>query len=395
MRRILWSMINLKRVGRWAMVGAIVLAVANVTWAGSIFLTGHDPDFHAQALQGAKNINAVAIGYVRDPLFNQFAGLRFLFVESAMAPPAGHLVGKAGIVASGFVEGVDFDPHTAATLNAALDLLGTTYDSIVVASDHGGLLTQAELDILNARSANIISFLNAGGGIYAMAESNSGARLTPGGGHFRFLPFVASTTGKNQSEVGTTVTAFGAGLGLTDADVSTAFAHNIFDAAFGLNIVDIDTDAQILSLAGRGIVSLLPGRMTGGGSVFTPEGVRFTHGFTLHCDINNNPNRLQVNWPRAAGRGSNRFHLENLTSAVCTDNPAISEENPVAGFDTYSGSGTGRMNGVPGAMINFQFSDAGEPGRGVDVATMSITPPAGGAAIVVSGFLDKGNHQAH
>ena len=139
----------------------------------------------------------------------------------------------------------------------------------------------------------------------------------------------------------------------------------------------------------------LPGRMTGGGSVFTPGGTRFTHGFTLHCDINDNPNRLQVNWPKASGRGSNRFHLESLTFAACADNPAISEENPVAGFDTHSGSGTGRMNGVPGAMIDFQFSDAGEPGKGVDVATMSITPPGGGPAVVVSGFLDKGNHQAH
>lgn len=49
-----------------------------------------------------------------------------------------------------------------------------------------------------------------------------------------------------------------------------------------------------------------PGRMTGGGSVFTPEGVRFTHGFTLHCDTNDVPNRLQVNWPKAVGKG----HLE-------------------------------------------------------------------------------------
>jgi hypothetical protein len=48
-----------------------------------------------------------------------------------------------------------------------------------VASDFGGILTQAELNILNADSSNIINFPNSGGGLYAMAEHNSGAGLTP------------------------------------------------------------------------------------------------------------------------------------------------------------------------------------------------------------------------
>jgi hypothetical protein len=140
-------------------------------------------------------------------------------------------------------------------LNAALNGLGSTYAGIVVASDFGGLLTQAELDILNARSTDIIDFLNIdNGGLYAMAESNNGAGLTPGGGHFGYLPFVASSTGLNQSEVGTTVTLFGASLGLTNADVSSNFSHNIFDDTFGLSIVDIDSSQNILSLAGRGII---------------------------------------------------------------------------------------------------------------------------------------------
>ena len=121
-----------------------------------------------------------------------------------------------------------------------MDLLGTKYNAIVVASDFGGILTQAELDILNARSSDIITFLNASGGLYAMAESNSRGQLTPNGGHFGFLPFVVSSTQFNQSEVGTTVTPFGASLGLTNADVSSAFSHNIFTATSGLTVVDRD-----------------------------------------------------------------------------------------------------------------------------------------------------------
>ena len=138
----------------------------------------------------------------------------------------------------------------------------------------------------------------------------------------------------------------------------------------------------------------IDGRMSGGGSVFTPAGVRFTHGFQLHCDVADSPNNLQVNWPKDSGKGSNRFHLESLTSTSCSDDPAISEGKPAAGFDTYAGSGMGRLNGVSGAMIDFEFTDAGEPGKGVDKADITITP-LGGAPIAVSGTLEKGNHQAH
>jgi len=242
-----------------------MVCAAQAASAASIFLTGHDSDFHASNFAGtavdspgAVNINQVAIGFIMDPTFNlSVAGgaTKFLFVESSINPPAGHRVGKNGIIQSGFTEGTDFDHADASTLNAALDGLGTVYGGIVVASDFGGLLTQAELDILNTRSADIIDFLNIdNGGLFALAEGNSGSGLTPGGGWFGYLPFVASTAGLNQSEAGTTVTAFGASLGLTNADVSSNFSHNIFDATFGLNVVDRDSAGNILSLAGRGIV---------------------------------------------------------------------------------------------------------------------------------------------
>lgn len=241
---------------------AIALS-ANPASAASIFLTGHDPDFHGANggvvdSIGAVHINQTAINFIMDSTFNlSVAGgaTKFLFVESSMAPPSGHRVGKNGIIQSGYVENVDFDHVDASGLDVALNQLGTTYGGIVIASDFGGLLSQAELDILNTRSADIINFLNIGnGGLYAMSESNSGNGLTPAGGHFGYLPFVVSTTGLNQSEAGTTVTAFGASLGLTNADVSDNFSHNIFDDTFGLNIVDVDSAGNILTLAGRGVI---------------------------------------------------------------------------------------------------------------------------------------------
>lgn len=236
-------------------VCAMFLAVASGSaGAAAIFLTGHDPDFHATLggnTAGARKIVQTGINFVTSPANNSFAALgKFLFVESSISVPAGHTVGMNGIIASGYTQGVDFVHADASTLNAELDKLGTVYSAIVVASDFGGILTSAELDILNARSADIISFLNAGGGVFAMAESHGGANLTASSTPFGFLPFVVTSTSFNQSEVGITVTPFGASLGLTNADVNGNFSHNIFLSSSTLNVVDVDAQGNFLTIAG-------------------------------------------------------------------------------------------------------------------------------------------------
>jgi len=243
---------------------------ANADIVGSIFLTGHDPDYHAFAggnSSGATAINTAAINFVTDPAFNTFANAgieKFLYVTSSIAPPLGHVDGTNGLLASGYALGIDFDRANAATLVNALGQLGTTYDALVIASDLGGILTQAELNILNAHSADIINFLNQGGGLYAMAESDLGAGLTPTGGFFGYLPFVISSTQKDQDETGDTVTSFGASIGLSNTDINGNASHNIFTATSGLNIVDLDSSGAILSLAGRG-------KVTNGGVSAVPE----------------------------------------------------------------------------------------------------------------------------
>jgi hypothetical protein len=243
---------------RAAAIAALLVGAPTAALAGAIFLTGHDPDFHASLggnTTGARDINTAAIGFVMDSGFNTFVSTapKFLFVESNIAVPGGHTIGKNGIIDSGYTEGVNFNAADASTLNAQLNLLGVSggYSAIVIASDFGGILTQAELNILNARSADIIAFLNAGGGLYAMAESNNGAHLTPGGGQFGYLPFIVTSTAFDQSEVGNTVTAFGASLGLANSDVNGNASHNIFTSTGGMNVVDFDSQGNILSLAVR------------------------------------------------------------------------------------------------------------------------------------------------
>lgn len=126
-------------------------------------------------------------------------------------------------------------------------------------------------------------------------------------------------------------------------------------------------------------------RMTGGG---TFAGVH--HGFVLHCNETRLPNNLQVNW----GNG-NKFHLDLLTSAKCTNEQGIEESPPEAGFDTYAGTGTGSYNGVSGATAVWTFTDDGEPGKDRDRASIRINDANGNEVLNVQGALNQGNHQAH
>ena len=135
---------------RRALLGSAFAIVAFTTAesqaAGSIFITGHDPDFHASLggnALGAQRINQVAISFIQDPFFNPyFAGApKFLFVESSIAPPGGHTVGKAGIIASGYVEGVNFEHHDASTLNAELNLPnGGAFRDVRIDSAHSHVI---------------------------------------------------------------------------------------------------------------------------------------------------------------------------------------------------------------------------------------------------------------
>jgi hypothetical protein len=246
---------------RWLKLTVLSATLATSAVAGSIFLTGHDPDFHAIIggnAAGAQKINNVAIDFILDSGFNPYVAggvSKFLFVESKISPPGGHVNGVSGIVASGYTNGTDYEHHDATTLGGELDLLGTKYAGIVVASDFGGVLTAAELNILNGRSADIIAFLNSGGGLYAMANSNSQAALTTGATAYGYLPFVVTSSQLNQNEAGFTVTPFGQGLGLTASDVNGNASHNIFDGSQGLNIVDLDAAGNIMSLATRSQVT--------------------------------------------------------------------------------------------------------------------------------------------
>jgi hypothetical protein len=242
----------------------------------SIFVTGHDPEWHSHFgpnVVGARNLTLTAIDFARNG-----SALPFLYVESKTVPvPGGNartapfLTSDLGFSASDFVVADAADLAAFPDFRTALD----SFSAIVVASDHGGMLTAAELGFLNAHSADLIDWLNSGRGLVASAESNAAGLIgaTP---RYGFLPFLVSSTDFGEPEAGNTVTAFGASLGLVDSDVNGNFSHNFFTATGGMNPVDLrnGNPDEPLSLAYRGPIG--PGGVVPEPATLTLYGVGIT-----------------------------------------------------------------------------------------------------------------------
>ena len=142
------------------------------------------------------------------------------------------------------------------------------------------------------------------------------------------------------------------------------------------------------------IMAHLPGRMTGGGSIFQGS-LRITHGFELHCSTNvevppAGPNNLEINW------AGNSFHLETILFGVCT-NEGNADPPKGTAFTTYDGAGFGRYNGAPGARASWRFTDFGEPGVDDLIVRLTIVDANGQIVLDLTQptKLTFGNHQAH
>jgi len=261
----------------WALSIAALLLVATPVTAGPIFLTGHDPDFHAQDSTGAANLLRSGLSFVTGGTFDDGAATKFLWVESRIATPGGHRIGELGLGSLGLALGTNYDRVNAAEF-ATANL--SAYTAIAIASSFGGLLTRAELDALIARSTDIKNFINAGGGLLALAECfPCGANLLAGPtppDFFGFLPVDVSSISPSPPF---TVTPEGAAapFGLKNSDVNDP-THNSFGLIGGLTPLDRDTGSQATTLAGNV-------QIDGGGFCGTPGtprcGVPSPGGFAL------------------------------------------------------------------------------------------------------------------
>jgi hypothetical protein len=229
---------------------ALIGVSAVTAHAGAIFVTGHDPDFHAY--QGGNTLGAQhIIQRSLDFVTNNSVG-PVLLVTDLRNPGGGYSDPRLGLSAAGVTYDV---ADNGAAGGSVLDLHTvnfSNYSAIVVASDFGGWLRQEEVDILISREAQLFSYLNSGGGLVAFAESGPPAPGLLLHSAFGYLPFLVTSAQKNQSESGNTVTSFGASMGLTNNDVNGNASHNVFTSTGGMNVVDVDSQNQILSLAYKG-----------------------------------------------------------------------------------------------------------------------------------------------
>lgn len=217
---------------------------------GGVFLTGNDPDYHAYRggnFAGARNLIRRPITWATGKTSPKM--LLVTHLGSLNSPNSDPRLGLKTAGYSAF-DVADYGSGTTGVLAlGAVDF--AQYDVVVVASDFGGWLGQQELDILNARSADLLAYVNGGGSISAFAESGLG------GGHgtkrdmFKFLPFVVSSSGLNQLERTLKVTPFGASMGLLDGDVNNNYSHNIFGGAAGLEVINTDSQGRVVTMATR------------------------------------------------------------------------------------------------------------------------------------------------
>lgn len=155
---------------------------------GGILVTGHDPDFHA--LQG-NTAGAIRFIQVAVEFVTFGASSPTMLLVTGVTDPGGSFSDpRLGMAAAGFSFDVaDFGSGSPGILDLnAVDF--SAYDVVVVASDFGGWLTQAELDVLISRRSDLLDFVNAGGGLVAFAEGS--AEGNAGTNPFGFLPFLAS-----------------------------------------------------------------------------------------------------------------------------------------------------------------------------------------------------------
>src|SRR5262249_26174215 len=142
-----------------------------------------------------------------------------------------HTDSEQGLIASGYTSGSSPGDHYVklnSTQFATTNL--SQFSALFIPSDHGGTLTGDDLKALNARSTDIINYLNSGGGLFAGPEDGNRqpAAVGPQPQNFGFLPFLITGVPLSEAETGNTLTAFGLSLGLTNSDINANFSHNVF-----------------------------------------------------------------------------------------------------------------------------------------------------------------------
>ena len=135
-----------------------------------------------------------------------------LFIETSTANNSlgDHVDSEAGLIASGYSAGSGpGNNYVRVSASQFLSANFSLYSAIFIPSDHGGSLTGDDLQAVESRTSDIIAYLNAGGGLLALAEDGfrTPATAGPQPGAFGFLPFLVTSAPLTEFEDGNTLTA--------------------------------------------------------------------------------------------------------------------------------------------------------------------------------------------
>ena len=305
----------------------------------------------SEVLADGTGTNPYAFGVVAHPNKTQllaFVNTNVNIINVVPLPIDPLTPGRSHLVTSGdsFIRGVDFFPDGTAfygddpdgvlighfgrldltNINVAGGTFSTTRSTIVDLTTPGcGLICQGQLPShgLTYDPFSNCMILSSGSEIWQLCPDSAStdtfnirAKLSLPGGNWD----QTSVDGKGHLFAANNngdllFVDYSANLTLSIAD------HKYISQQFLMSFLDDIANGGGAG-AGQGPPPSLEGRMTGGGSVFTAGGARVTHGFELHCDTLDVPNRLEINWP------GHRFHLESLISATCSLDPSINARHP-------------------------------------------------------------------
>jgi hypothetical protein len=246
----------------------LLLLPAGSAWAGKVWATGHDADYHCNGGSASSTTNQchyvlTAVNYVRsgapDPTKKVLAldnlGLRLDSSLTSLGIPHDTV-----------------DPRSAAfgTTPFSTD----TYSAIAVASDYtcGGCDlnhppgTTTDSDAINARAGDFTAFFNAGGGVLALAGADHGG----GSGANVYYNFMPLPVGGVAVSPPFCLTAPGAALGLEDQrcpdaakrtgthdDINPYATHNSFnnpDPSGAVKVAETDAENFAETLFADGVI---------------------------------------------------------------------------------------------------------------------------------------------
>jgi len=238
-----------------AAIAAALLFAAPAS-AGRVLATGHDVDLHCATQQQQCHFLQVAVNYVRgaapDP------NRPVLVLDRLDLDVARALDNASG---AGAVPRVVIDPRSTqfATTPISTDL----YSAVIVASDItcGGCdLNEPgatpDSDAINARTADLTAFFNAGGGLLALAGASHGD--SPDGSYYTFVPLPVGGAPVNPPFA---LTGDGRSLGFEDTpngigindDINCCETHNSFAVPSGaLRVAENDGKGQVETLFAEG-----------------------------------------------------------------------------------------------------------------------------------------------